>query len=93
VPCEKEKKKGEAMPRDDRKVVIEMRVAVHPLKAVMWQHRAKIKPEMSLRQIAKVIGFPSATPQKIKHHLQAMVTMGAIDYIGGQYVFPKNAKD
>lgn len=71
------------------KVVIEMRVAVHPIKAAMWQHRAQIKPGMSLREIAKVIGYASASPQKIKHHLQTMVTMGAVDYIGGEYVFPK----
>ena len=77
------------MPRDDKKVIIEMRVAVHPIKAAMWRHRAQIKPGMSLREIGKVIGYASASPQKIKHHLQAMVTMGSVDYIGGQYVFPK----
>lgn len=71
------------------KVVLEMRVAVHPIKAAMWQNRAKLKPEMSLREIAKVIGYANASPQKIKHHLQMMVSMGSVDYIGGQYVFPK----
>lgn len=65
------------------KVVLEM------IKAAMWQKRAQIKPEMSLREIAKVIGYANASPQKIKHHLQTMVTMGSVDYIGGQYVFPK----
>lgn len=75
------------MPRDDKKVVLNMRVAVHPIKAALWRNRSKIKPGMSLREIGKFVGVTS--PQKIKHHLQTMVTMGSIDYIGGQYMFPK----
>lgn len=74
----------------DAKVTIYMRVAVHPIKAKLWQARDRITPDMSLRQIANVIGIPAASPQKIKHHLQTMVTMGAIDFIGGQYRFPKD---
>lgn len=74
---------------NEKKAVIEMRVAVHPIKAAMWRHRAQIGPGMSLREIAKVIGYANASPQKIKHHLQTMVTMGSVDYIGGRYVFPK----
>ena len=77
------------MARDDGKVTVYMRVAVHPLKAKMWEKRAAIQPGMTLRQIAKLIGEPKASPQKIKHHLQAMVTAGMIDFIGGEYVFPK----
>jgi hypothetical protein len=73
------------------KVLISMRVAVHPIKAALWEQRAKIKPEMSLRQIGALVGIES--PQQIKHHLQSMVTMGAIDYIGGQYVFPKTRNE
>ena len=76
-------------PGGGEKVTVSMRVAVHPIKAKMWEARYKITPDMSLRQIAKLIGVSNASPQKIKHHLQAMVTMGAIDYIGGQYRFPK----
>lgn len=75
------------MPRDDKKVTIEMRVAVHPIKAALWKQRHKIEPGMSLRQIGNLIGVTSA--QQIQHHLDAMVRMGSIDYIGGQYVFPK----
>lgn len=75
------------MPRAYKKIALEMRVAVHPIKARLWQQRHNIKTGMSLREIGKLVGVTS--PQKVKHHLQAMVTMGAIDYIGGQYVFPK----
>ncbi len=75
------------MPRDDKKVTIEMRVAVHPLKAALWRKRAEIKPGMSLREMGKLAGVTS--PQQVKHHLDVMVRMGSIDYIGGQYVFPK----
>ena len=70
-----------------KKVTIEMRVAVDPIKAALWENRKKIKPEMTLREIGALVGVRS--PQQIKHHLQVMVTMGSIDYIGGQYVFPK----
>lgn len=75
------------MPRDDKKVIIEMRVAVHPIKAALWRRRREIKPGMSLRQIGKLAGVTSA--QQVQHHLDAMVRMGTIDYVGGQYVFPK----
>lgn len=70
-----------------KKVTIEMRVAVHPIKADLWRQRASIKPDMSLREIGKLIGVKE--PQKVKHHLEAMVKMGTIDYVSGQYVFPK----
>lgn len=72
------------------KVVITMPVAVHPIKAALWRMRHKIRPEMSLREIGTLIGVDSA--QQVKHHLQTMVAMGAINYIGGQYVFFKNHK-
>mgnify|MGYP001586073182 FL=1 len=69
------------------KVTLTMRVAVHPIKAGLWKQRSKITPDMSLREIGKLVG--AKEPQQIKHHLEAMVSMGAIDYVGGQYVFPK----
>ena len=69
------------------KVSLSMRVSVHPIKAAIWKRRSKIKPDMTLREIGKLIGVKS--PQQIKHHLQTMVNMGSIDYIGGQYIFPK----
>ncbi len=64
-----------------------MRMAVHPIKAALWKQRAKIKPEMTLRQIGAIVGVQS--PQQIKHHLEMMVKTGTIDYIAGQYVFPR----
>lgn len=70
-----------------QKVIITMRVAVHPTKAALWKLRAKILPDMTLREIGKMVGVNS--PQQIKHHLEMMVREGSIDYIGGQYVFPK----
>ena len=69
------------------KVTLTMRVAVHPIKAGLWKQRSKITPGMSLREIGKLVGVKE--PQQIKHHLEAMVSMGSIDYVGGQYVFPK----
>ncbi len=73
-----------------KKVTVEMRVSVHPIKAALWAKRGKIKPGMSLREIGALIG--EGSPQKLKHHLQTMVTMGSIDYIGGCYVFPQERK-
>lgn len=70
-----------------KKTTICMRISVHPIKAKLWQNRKKITPEMSLRQIGKLAGCSS--PQQVKHHLEQMVKMGTIDYIGGEYVFPK----
>lgn len=76
-----------------RKVTIQMRVAVHPIRAKLWRegyvHR-RIKPGMSLRDIGKLVNMSS--PQVVKHHLESMVKMGAIDYVGGNYLFPKNNK-
>jgi predicted ArsR family transcriptional regulator len=68
------------------KVTLYMPVAVHPIKARLWQRRADIKPGMSLREIGKLVGVQS--PQQIKHHLQTMVNMGTINYVNGQYEFP-----
>lgn len=70
------------------KVTIEMRIATHPIKAALWKKRSKIGPGMSLREMGKLIGVSS--PQQLKHHLETMVKMGSIDYVGGQYIFPKD---
>jgi hypothetical protein len=70
-----------------QKVTVQMRIAVHPIKAKLWQKRALIKPSMTLREIGKLIGVNQ--PQQVKHHLESMVAMGAVDYIEGLYVFPK----
>ena len=72
------------------KVSIIMRVAVHPLQAALWRNRTRIKEHSSLREIGLLIGEDS--PQKVKHHLDQMVKLGSIDYIKGQYVFPKGDK-
>lgn len=77
--------------RSNAKVIVVMRVAVHPIKAALWKQRSKITPGMSLREIGALVGIEDA-PQQVKHHLQAMVAMGSIDYVGGQYVFPKDSK-
>ena len=71
------------------KITVTMRVSVHPIKANLWHQgiSGKIKPDMSLRQIGKLIG--EERPQIIQHHLQKMVAMGAIDIVCGQYIFPK----
>jgi hypothetical protein len=71
-----------------KKKTIVIRVAVHPIKADLWTHRHKIKPGMSFREIGNIIGIKNK-PQLIKHHLDVMVKMGTIDYVGGQYIFPK----
>jgi hypothetical protein len=75
------------------KVTIQMRVAVHPIQAELWKHglAGNIKPDMSLREIGELLGLKDE-PQKIKHHLQRMVSMGSIDYIGGKYVFPAGSQ-
>lgn len=72
-----------------KKETITMRVSVHPIKAKIWDigTRGLIENSTSLRKIGEMIGVSS--PQQIKHHLEAMVKMGSIDYINGNYVFPK----
>lgn len=72
-----------------RKETILMRVSVHPIKARLWELgiSGQIESSHSLREIGKMVNEKSA--QKIKHHLEVMVKMGAIDYVNGAYVFPK----
>lgn len=68
-----------------KKIRIKMIIAVHPLKAEIWKKimSGKLKTGMSYREIGKIIGEKS--PQKVKHHLEVMKNMGAIDYISGEY--------
>jgi hypothetical protein len=68
------------------KVTVDMRVAVHPIKAKLWESRARLEQGMTLREIGALIKIDS--PQQIKHHLEGLVKMGSIDYIHGEYVFP-----
>lgn len=60
------------------KVTTHMRIAVHPIKAALWKERRKIAPGMPLREIGGLVGVKS--PQQLKHHLEAMVKMGTIDW-------------
>ena len=66
-----------------------MRVAVHPLKVKIWEgiQSGKIKTGMTLRDIGKIIGV--SAPQKVKHHLEIMRTMGTIDRENGMYKLEK----
>ena len=84
----KPRKRQSGFDTDGKKISVYMRVAVHPIKARLWEARARIKPGMSLREIGQLVGVDDS-PQQVKHHLQAMVAMGTVDYVGGQYVFPK----
>jgi len=71
------------------KTIVTMRMAVHPIQAELWNQGTlgKITSDMSLRQIGELIEIKE--PQKIKHHLQSLVSMGAIDYVCGRYIFPE----
>lgn len=62
-----------------------MRVAVHPIKANIWRamEEGKLRTGMSLREIGKIIGERS--PQKVKHHLDAMRIMGTVHWKNGMY--------
>lgn len=44
--------------------------------------------KFQLRDIGAKIGEKS--PQKIKHHLEQLVKMGAIDYVKGNYCWPRH---
>lgn len=69
------------------KIVVKMPVAVHPMQAKLWQamENKKITPEDPLRTVAEVIGVPTTHPQTIKHHLDQLVKLGAVDFENGRY--------
>lgn len=71
-----------------RKEIVLMRIAVHPVKAKLWRlgTSGQIETSHTLRKIGSMIG--EEHPQKIKHHLDEMVKMGAINYVDGGYQFP-----
>lgn len=76
-----------------KKETVFMCVAVHPVKARLWREgyiRRRIKPGTSLREVGELVGV--SAPQIVKHHLESMVKMGAIDYVGGEYVFPRRKR-
>lgn len=65
-----------------------MPVYVHPIKAALWRvgSSGQIEGKHSLREIGAMIG--EEHPQEVKHHLEGLVKMGAIDFIGGEYRWP-----
>jgi len=70
-----------------KKILVKMPIAVHPTQARIWNaiELGKIKGDMSLREIGKIINVPA--PQQVKHHLEQLRRMGTIDWKDGNYVF------
>lgn len=67
-------------------------IAVHEVQADLITSLQKGKIDFSahsLREIADIIGQPEAGPQKIKGHLQALVKLGVLSVVNGQYHFEK----
>ena len=81
------KRRKRLRPRGN-KVTLMMRVSVHPIKAAIWNgiQSGRITNGMNLRQIGAIVGG-APSPQMVKHHLETMATMGAIDWVGGSYCF------
>lgn len=44
----------------------------------------------SLREIATIIKAKECSPQKIKHHLEQLVKLGAIQIINAEYFYDKS---
>lgn len=67
-------------------------ISVHPIQASIIK---KLQTgdldfkKYSLRSVAKTIGIEGASPQKIKHHLEQLVTWGIIHKMYGEYVYIK----
>lgn len=62
-------------------------IAAHPIQQAILEAVAAGKLKgASLRATATIIGAPKGTsPQKIAHHLNAMVGYGFLDIVGGEY--------
>ena len=74
-----------------KKEIIIIKIAIHPVQArIMKQLKSKeIDLEGdTLREIAKKIKWKES-PQIIKHHLEQLVKLGAIQKIYGQYKYIK----
>lgn len=71
-----------------KRETILVKVAVHPTKAKIWRLgiTGQIETSYTLRKIGDMVGEPH--PHIVKHHLDSLLKMGAIDYIDGNYVFP-----
>ncbi len=73
----------------EKKRIIEVKIAVHPVQAELYSglKSGAIDIEMdSLRDMAKKIGRKQS-PQIIKHHLDQLVKLGALQRMYGQYAF------
>jgi DNA-binding IclR family transcriptional regulator len=70
---------------------IEVRIAAHPIQVKLAQLVAGHGIDndgidgMTLREMAKRIGMPNESPQKIRHHLGQLVKYGFMDIVGGKY--------
>ena len=72
------------------KRTVYLKVSVHKIKADIMDAVINKKIDLSkdsLRSIADKIGLSNDSPQKIKHHLEALVTMGTLDKSGGEYKY------
>lgn len=70
------------------KIRVVLPVMIHPIKAAIWRlgSTGQIESSYTLRKIGEMVG--EEHPQQIKHHLDGLVKMGAINFINGNYQFP-----
>lgn len=71
-----------------KRELVTITLAMHPLKAALWKLgiSGQIESSHTYREIGAMVG--EEHPQQIKHHLDSLVKMGAIDYVNGSYKFP-----
>lgn len=72
---------------------IYMKVSVHWIKAAIIEGLKDKSIDLnkdSLRLISDKLKLGKQSPQKVKHHIETLVNMGAIQKIDGQYVFENN---
>ncbi len=72
-----------------RKEFVIARISVHYIQARILDGLKCGKIHFgkdSLRGIASKVGI-EASPQKVKHHLEQLLKLGAIDKVGGEYRF------
>lgn len=73
-----------------QKVKITIPIYVHRIQAALYTAivNNSIDPEMdSLRKMAELIDEKKIQPEKIKHHLEQLVKMGALNKRHGGYCF------
>lgn len=72
-----------------KKEIITIKIAIHPVQfRIMTELKARRinLDNDTLREIAKKIKWKES-PQIIKHHLEQLVKLGAVQKIFGQYVY------